>query len=163
MSHSVPISLFYSLSSLNVYTPDYIDGQAKVQKMTNKRFKVYNNDYVGAASYNIFAGVFVAFIFGAAFFFDLIWPERRESKGVMIALKVCGILAVIFHLASALTITIITATHQSYITPGGPEKQASLWSQYKKHGEAPLNYKHNPRAIAAVVFAWLGTCSVIPR
>lgn len=131
--------------------------------MTNRRYRVYNNDYVGAGSYNIFAGVFVAFIFGAAFFFDLIWPERKETKGVRIAWKVCGVLAVIFHLASALTITVITATHQAHIRPGSPQTQAALWSQYKKHGEAPLDYSHNPRAIAAVVFAWLGTCSVIPR
>ena len=131
--------------------------------MTNGQYRVYNNDYVGAASYNIFAGVFVAFIFGAAFFFDLIWPERKESNGVRIAWKVCGVLAAIFHLASALTITIITATHQSHIRPGGWEKQEALWRQYEKHSEAPLDYKDNGRAIAAVVFAWLGTCSVIPR
>lgn len=142
---------------------DYIDGQAKVQKLTDRRQKVYNNDYVGAASYNIFAGVFVAFIFGAAFFFDLIWPERKESRGVRVAWKVCGVLAVIFHLASALTLTIITAMHRSYMTPAGPAQEARLWDQYKKHGEAPLIYRHNPRAIAAVVFAWLGTASVIPR
>ena len=124
---------------------------------------MYNNDYVGAASYNIFAGVFVAFIFGAAFFFDLFWPERKETRGVRIAWKTCGVLAAVFHFASALTLTIITATHQSHISPGGPDAQEILWSHYSKHKEAQLIYKHNPRAIAAVVFAWLGTCSVIPR
>ncbi|TKA49549.1 hypothetical protein B0A54_00216 [Friedmanniomyces endolithicus] len=40
---------------------------------------VYNKAFVGAGSYNIFAGVFVAFVFGAAFFTDLMLPERHDS------------------------------------------------------------------------------------
>jgi len=125
---------------------------------------VSNNDYVGAASYNIFAGVFVAFVFGAAFFFDLFWPERYENKPVRTAWKGCGVLAVIFHLAATLTITIITATRTSFIvnrTTG--QRQDNLWSNYSKYSEAPLLYKNNGRAVAAVVFAWLGWCAVLPR
>lgn len=142
--------------------------ESKIQKITDKQIRVYNNDYVGAASYNIFAGVFVAFIFGAAFFFDLIWPQRKESRSVLIAWKVCGVLAVIFHLASALTLTIITAKHVSKIR--GDYGRSALshdevqhwWRQYSKHSEAPLVYRHNPRAIPAVVFVWLGWISVLP-
>jgi uncharacterized membrane protein len=150
---------------LIIYNIDYTSGQKRVERVSNHQVAVSNDDYVGAASYNIFAGVFVAFIFGAAFFFDLIWPERKESRGVRIAWKVCGVLAVIIHLASAFTITIITATHQSHIRDvrsGEISRELYWWNQYGKHGEAPLDYKHNARAIAAVVFAWLGTCSVIP-
>jgi uncharacterized membrane protein len=150
---------------LIIYNIDYTSGQKRVERVSNHQIAVSNDDYVGAASYNIFAGVFVAFIFGAAFFFDLIWPERKESRGVRIAWKVCGVLAVIIHLASAFTITIITATHQSHIRDvrsGEISRELYWWNQYGKHGEAPLDYKHNARAIAAVVFAWLGTCSVIP-
>lgn len=83
-----------------------------------------------------------------------------------IAWKVCGVLAAIFHLASALTLTVITSTRQSHIrndkilTVG---QEQYWWDQYSKHAEAPLDYKKNGRAVAAVVFAWLGTCSVIPR
>lgn len=138
-----------------------------MQHLSNGRLAVSNDDYVGAASYNIFAGVFVAFIFGAAFFFDLIWPERKESRGVRIAWKVCGVLAAIFHLASALTITIITATRQSHVrnaqTGQISPREHYWWNQYHKHSEAPLDYSKNARAVTAVVFAWLGTCSVIPR
>jgi len=124
---------------------------------------VHNNDYVGAGSYNIFAGVFVAFIFGAAFFFDLFWPERHENKGVRVAWKVCGVLATIFHLADALVLTIITATHSSYVTGVSQEQANTLISQAKKSSEAPLVYRHNPRAVAAVVFVWLGWVSVVAR
>ena len=142
--------------------------ERKIQTTTANRIKVYNNDYVGAASYNIFAGVFVATIFGAAFFFDLIWPERKETKSVRIAWKVCGVLAVFIHLAAALTLTIITAMHQSRIRGDfgrmelPREEVQKYWMLYSKHSEAPLIYKHNPRAIAAVVFAWLGWISVAP-
>lgn len=127
---------------------------------------MFNNDYVGAASFNIFAGIFVAFIFGAAFFFDLFWPERKESKSVMLAWKICGVLAVIFHLAAALTLTVITATHRSTIrTQSGAviDNEQFWWNHYRKHSEAPLIYRHNGRAVAAVVFVWLGWVSVLPR
>lgn len=148
---------------------DYIQAERKIQEITSNRVKVYNNDYVAAGSYNIFAGVFVAFIFGAAFFFDLIWPERYESKNVLIAWKACGILAVIFHLASALTLTCITAMNRVHIrldhghTPATQEQALFWWKHYTKHSEAPMVYKHNARAIAAVVFVWLGWFSVWPR
>jgi hypothetical protein len=36
---------------------------------------------------DIFVGIFVATIFGAAFFFDLFWPERHESLSVKLAWK----------------------------------------------------------------------------
>jgi len=139
---------------------DYIDMERKIQTETNNGAKVHNNDYVGAGSYNIFAGVFVAFVFGAAFFFDLIWPERHENQTVRWAWKICGILATIFHLASALTLTIITATHRSTITGVSPARATQLLHTFSKYKEAPLLYRHNGRAVAAVVFVWLGWVSV---
>lgn len=142
--------------------PDYIDEQKHVHSL-NPNAYVYNNDYVGAASYNIFAGVFVATIFGAAFFFDLFWPERYESKSVRIAWKVCGVLAVIFHLAAALELTIITATHQGYVTGVSAQEGARLVGTFHKDDGTPLNYKKNPRALAAIVFVWLGWISIVPR
>ncbi|KAK5733643.1 hypothetical protein LTR17_009496 [Elasticomyces elasticus] len=138
---------------------DYIQMERKIQTIDHTAH-VYNNDYVGAGSYNIFAGVFVAFIFGAAFFFDLIWPERYESQGVRWAWKICGVLATVFHLASALTLTVITATHRSRITGVSPARATELLHMYSKYREAPLIYRHNGRAVAAVVFVWLGWVSV---
>ena len=142
---------------------DYIQGQKRIEKISNKQVRFYNNDYVGAGSYNICAGVFVAFVFGAAFFFDLFWPERKESNGVRIAWKTCGVLAIFIHLAAALAITIITARHTSYAQGLSPERQQSWWDRFTKHNQDPLIYSRNPRALAAVVFAWLGFCSVVPR
>ena len=132
--------------------------------MLDERVYVYNNDFIGVASYNIFAGVFVAFIFGAAFFFDLFWPERHESKSVLIAWKVCGVLSVIFYLASALAETVITAENCGYfVLPTGlPAGYGdSLLSQFTKDGGTPLCYRKNSRAVASVVFSWLGFVSVL--
>ena len=52
---------------------------------------MHNDDYVSAVSYNIFAGVFVAFLFGAAFFSDLFWPGRQESQSVRRAWRACAV------------------------------------------------------------------------
>lgn len=145
---------------------DYIDAQ-KFVKGLDQRVYVYNNDYVGVASYNIFAGVFVAFIFGAAFFFDLFWPERKESKAVRIAWKTCAILAVLFYTADAFALTIITAMRcQHFSGPGITRNSAYanyLLGMFKKDGGTPRCYRDNGRAIAAVVFVWPGYLSVIGR
>ena len=133
--------------------------------MSNHKVTLSNDGYIGAASYNIFAGVFVGFVYGAAFFFDLMFPERKEDRGIRIAWKVCGVLAVIFHLGAAITLTIITVTRHASVKASIPplNDEEFWWHQYSKHSEAPLSYGHNPRAIAAVVFVWLGFASLPPR
>lgn len=86
-----------------VHQQDYIEHY-------DGRARVHNDDFVGAASYNIFVGVYVATIFGSAFFFDLIWPERTESRAVKMAWKICSVLACVFALGSALAITVSRPT-----------------------------------------------------
>lgn len=80
-----------------------------------------------------------------------------------LAWKICGVLAVVFHLASALTMTIITALHSSFLTGALPEEWQDLVNQYSKAKDAPLDYNHNGRAVAAVCFAWPGFLSVLGR
>lgn len=77
---------------------------------------MHNDNFVGAASYNIFVGIYVATIFGSGFFFDLFWPERHESKSVRFAWKFCSVLACVMCLADALLLTIIVATKAAVIT-----------------------------------------------
>jgi len=134
---------------------DYVDQQKFVSKLDGN-VTVHNNDFVGIASYNIFVGIFVATIFGAAFFFDLFWPERQESKGVKTAWKVCSVFACMAALADALAYTYIVASRSAYITGTDPATGGSLLSQFKKAGETPLAYNKNGRAIASVVFLWPG-------
>ncbi|KAK0893146.1 hypothetical protein LTR02_013024 [Friedmanniomyces endolithicus] len=59
---------------------DYIDLARRIRTFDGTA-RVYIEDYISVASYNIFAGVFAAFVFGAAFFVDLIWPQRYQSRG----------------------------------------------------------------------------------
>lgn len=65
-----------------------------------------NNDFVGIASFNIFVGIAVATVFGAAFFFDLFWPERHESKSVRLAWKISAVVVSIMTLADAFALTV---------------------------------------------------------
>jgi len=67
---------------------------------------VQNNDIVGIFSFNIFVGIAVATIFGSGFFFDLFWPERKESKSVKLAWKICSLVVSIIAFADALALTV---------------------------------------------------------
>ncbi|KAI4940839.1 hypothetical protein J4E91_011158 [Alternaria rosae] len=134
---------------------DYVDQQKFVSKL-DRNVMIHNNNFVGIASYNIFVGIFVATIFGAAFFFDLFWPERQESRGVKIAWKVCSVFACMLTLSDALAYTYITASKSAHLTGTDFERGQGLLSQFKKAGETPLAYNKNGRAIASVVFLWPG-------
>ncbi|KAE8346272.1 hypothetical protein BDV24DRAFT_147493 [Aspergillus arachidicola] len=82
----------------------YLDQQSYIQGQ-HPGVKIHNNSFIGAASYNIFVGISVATIFGAAFFFDLFWPDRYESPSVRLAWKICAIVVSVMMLSSALLMT----------------------------------------------------------
>ncbi len=84
---------------------DYLDSQDHLARL-DPNAKEHNNDYVGIASYNIWAGVFTATIFGAAFFFDLFWPERHESRSVRWAWKICSLVCIAFILGDVIAYTV---------------------------------------------------------
>jgi hypothetical protein len=85
--------------------PDYLNQQNMLQGQYPGA-KIHNNDFIGGFSYNIFVGVSVAWIFGAAFFFDLFWPERHESRAVRLAWRICAVITTVMMLGSALTISV---------------------------------------------------------
>ena len=114
---------------------------------------MHNNNFVGIASYNIFVGIFVATIFGAAFFFDLFWPERFESRSVKIAWKICSVFACMLTLSCALAYTYIVATQSAYVSGTNAANARRLLALY---GGSPMKYSKNGRAIASVVFLWPG-------
>lgn len=93
---------------------DYVSQQRFIERYDG-RAAVHNDDFVGAASYNIFVGIYVATIFGAGFFFDLIWPERRESRAVRWAWRVCSVLACLFALSSAIAVTVSDQTNSTHL------------------------------------------------
>ncbi|KAF2091525.1 hypothetical protein K490DRAFT_52727 [Saccharata proteae CBS 121410] len=142
---------------------DYVDQQTYVQTKSGNIAKVHNDDYIGAASYNIWCGIFVAFIFGAAFFFDLIWPERHEDRGIKNAWRACSIMAVIFEASDAITLTVITFQSGRGVKVTGVDSNTAnqLISSFPKASETIPKYSNNPRAIAAVAFVWPGLLAVI--
>lgn len=141
---------------------DYVD-QQKLLKQLDSNALEYNNDFIGAASYNIFAGIFVATIFGGAFFFDLIWPERHEDRGVRVSWKIASVAAAIIYLGAALAMTCIVGLRSAYVSGVDSDRAQELLNQYKKYSESPLVYKENTRALASVVFSWLGFVSTVAR
>ncbi|RAK98156.1 uncharacterized protein BO80DRAFT_427650 [Aspergillus ibericus CBS 121593] len=132
---------------------DYLDQQDEIQS-GHPGISVYNNDFIGAASYNIFVGIAVAFIFGGAFFFDLFWPERHESRSVRLAWKICAVVVSVMMLSSALTMTIVTATGSARIEGTDPATARAFWEDASK--KPSLKYRTNPRALASTVLAWPG-------
>jgi len=138
---------------------DYVDLQDSVRAL-NRNAVLYNNDIVGAGSYNIFTGVYVAIIFGAAFFFDLIWPERHENKAVKLAWRICSVLAIIFIIGDLVAITTIVASRSAYIYGQGINSTTAT-SILQAHRHIPLAYRHYGKCVASVVFLWLGFPAVI--
>lgn len=138
---------------------DYIQQQSFIQKLSpTDRANVHNDDVVGAASFNIFAGIAVAFIFGSAFFFDLFWPERRETRGVKWAWKICSVAVTVITLASALTMTVIVARNKAYITG----VDAATAQQYFRLSRTPSSvYRHDPKCVTSVVLMWLGWAATL--
>jgi len=132
---------------------DYVDQQDGISIRTGGRAKVHNNDIVGIFSYNIFVGIAVATIFGSGFFFDLFWPERKESKPVRLAWKICSLLVSVMALADALALTVIVATHRAQIT-GVSSAEATF--RFRQNGPPAPVYRHNGYCIGSVVLLWPG-------
>jgi hypothetical protein len=132
------------------------DQQNTIQALDPRAY-VYNNDFIGIASFNIFMGITVPTIFGSAFFFDLFWPERQESKAVRLAWKISSVVTTIALLADALALTVIVATHQSYITGVDAETAATLYEAYPFE----MVYRRNARCIATVVLLWPGFVATV--
>jgi hypothetical protein len=149
------LSGIFSLTSTHtseLTSPDYVD-QQKFVANHSPGATVHNNNFVGIASYNIFVGIFVATIFGAAFFFDLFWPERHESRAVKTAWRACSVLACFLTLSCALAYTYIVAAKSAYVTGTDAASAGRLLREY---GGSPMRYASNGRAIASVVFLWPG-------
>ncbi|KUJ21925.1 uncharacterized protein LY89DRAFT_389121 [Mollisia scopiformis] len=132
---------------------DYVDEQDGIQTRDGRRAHVQNNDIVGILSYNIFVGIAVATIFGSGFFFDLFWPERRESTSVKWAWKICSIVVSIMALADAIALTVIVATHRAYISGMSTALADDL---FRANGPPNPIYRKNAYCVASTVILWPG-------
>ena len=118
VGYVAPPSTLYTFADCSILQTDYVDQQDGITTRSHTQAHVHNDDFVGIASYNIFVGIAVATIFGSGFFFDLFWPERRESKSVRLAWKICSVVVSFMALADAIALTVrrttlLTITGQS--------------------------------------------------
>lgn len=120
---------------------------------------MHNDDFVGIASYNIFVGIAVATIFGAAFFFDLFFPERYEPRNIRWSWRVSALIVTLMTFADAIALTVIVATGHAWISANSQDAAEIA----QKALNPPLRYRDNGRAIASVVFLWVGLVGTIAR
>lgn len=111
ISESVGASALSDISSILLHpeadkTLDYVDQLDGISTRTRGMAMTHNNDIVAVFSYNIFIGIAVATTFGSGFFFDLFWPERKESKGVKLAWKISSVVVSFIALADAIALTL---------------------------------------------------------
>ena len=137
-----------------------MDQQSEIERLHSSA-RVYNDNFVGIASYNIFVGIYIATIFGAAFFFDLFFPERWEPVNIRWWWRACAIFGCVMCLADALAFTVIVACYKSTITASSVD--AAAIAQEKLHHDPNLVYRHNGKAVASIVFLWIGLVSTIAR
>ena len=136
---------------------DYVKEQSRIQDLHSSH-SLHNDPFLGA-SYNIFCGVATATIFGAAFFFDLFWPERYEPKNICMWWKISAVFVTICGLADALALTEIVARHRATITADNATQLAIA----RETINPPLIYRHNGRAVAAVVLVWPAWIATVAR
>lgn len=135
---------------------DYVNNQDWISKQTGGKAVVQNDDIVGILSFNIFVGISVATIFGSGFFFDLFWPERKESKSVRLAWKISAVAVSFAALADAIALTVIVATHKAFIKYM-PEDTGVEPIRYKSGAKPSFIYRHNAYCVASAAFLWPGT------
>lgn len=141
---------------------DYVDQQSDLQR----RFPgidVWNDDYVGIASFNIFVGVFAAIVFGAGFFFDLFFPDRYEPRWMQRIWMGGAIFSCVAGLGDALAYTVILALHGLRISNINENDPALVQTLRGDHNKTPVLYKDSGRAVASVVFLWIGWVCAVAR
>ena len=138
--------------------PDYVKQQSRIERLHSSA-SVHNDDFVGIASYNIFVGIAVATIFGAAFFFDLFFPERYEPRNIRWAWRISAFIVTLMTIADALALTVIVATGNAWISANSEDAEQIALETINP----PLRYRDNGRAIASVVTLWIGLVGTIAR
>ena len=141
---------------------DYVDQQNALQKQF-PGIDVFNNNYVGIASYNIFIGVFAAIVFGAAFFFDLFFPDRYEPRWMQNIWMGAAVLSCIAGLGDALAYTVILCLRREVVSNHDTNDPSLIEALDNAHNKTPLLYRQSGRAVASVTFLWVGWVCAVAR
>ena len=153
----------------------YVDQQSDIERLHSSA-RVHNDDFVGIASYSeqgprlayesfadiysdIFVGVSVATIFGAAFFFDLFFPTRYEPTNIRWAWRISAVVVSIMALGDAIAFTVIIAKGTSWISADDADQRAIA----REAISPPLRYRDYGEAVASLVLLWLGLVATVAR
>lgn len=141
---------------------NYIDQQDRLQNRFPGLY-VFNNDYIGIASYNIFVGILAATIFGAAFFFDLFFPDRYEPRWVQNMWMGFAIFCIVAGLGDALAYTVILSMRGLKFRHFDRKDPSLLDALARDANKTPVLYRKSGRAVASVVFLWVGWVCAVAR
>ncbi|RAH71322.1 uncharacterized protein BO66DRAFT_437346 [Aspergillus aculeatinus CBS 121060] len=112
---------------------------------------IHDNAYIGAASYSICSSFLSALIFLIVLIIQVL--RRTIAYRVLI---VCSVVPSLIGFATAIALTIITATKVvSFGDSVGPRVTTYLDEAADSDG-VPLEYRKDAVSIAAVVIAWVG-------
>lgn len=119
----------------------------------NPGLSVDVSDIVTIGTVEKAVGGVVGVVFGAALLFDLLWPERRESKVMSWIWKLSAVFGSLAQLGLAIYATFVIVTGEVEIMGQNREVVEEAWS-WKEYRESPL-------AIVSVAIAWLSLVIVV--
>ncbi|KAK3075108.1 hypothetical protein LTR53_001862 [Teratosphaeriaceae sp. CCFEE 6253] len=122
--------------------------------------QVTSKSLVRAVLCNCVAGGLAIIISGIASAMDLRRPLQRPSRALRWLLRLSSVLTMLLYLASAILLTIITATRDIKVTGDLRGWNTRPIDIYWEHRKTRREYRKNTRAVAAVIFAWLAWVSL---
>ncbi|KAF3400818.1 hypothetical protein DPV78_005154 [Talaromyces pinophilus] len=152
---SLPAALFSFVSFALGATAlaEYLRQQRALVALVPKA-DIYDQAFIIAASYHVFASVFTGItagglgLFGRPIIIGLFW-------------KICISLAVLFITADAFALTIVVAMKTvSFGSSVGPRVTVYLDNATQNFG-VPLDYRQNKKALVAVVFVWFAWVGIL--
>jgi hypothetical protein len=126
----------------------------------NPNVHLHNNNLVDAEIVTIVFCVMVATLYGADFFFLLMFPARRYPKWYNVTKLFLAVVITLGVLVAAIVSTWVVATGQATITGVDQAAQNQLTELYFR---PPLVYRHWSVNIAYVVVLWLGFLATLAR
>ncbi|KAJ6015495.1 hypothetical protein N7540_010086 [Penicillium herquei] len=147
------LAILFSLTAFGVGVAglvDYIHQRKHLIALVEKS-KIYDRAFIIVGSYHIFASIFITIIsyLGLA----LLYLQYSLSNFTKLLWRTSVILAVTCLTGDALALTIIVATKDVTYGNVGPHVTVYMDEAVESSG-VPLDYRHDPKVLAAVVFTW---------
>ncbi|KAJ5731327.1 uncharacterized protein N7483_005835 [Penicillium malachiteum] len=148
------LAILFSLTAFGVGVAslvDYIHQREHLVALVENS-KIYDRAFIIVGSYPIFASLFIAII--SCLGFALLYLQYSLSNFTKLSWRASVILAVTCFTGDALALTIIVATKDVTYDNVGPHVTVYMDEAVGSSG-VPLDYRHDPKVLAAVVFTWV--------